>query len=74
MNESDSERTPNIVEPEFLTVDELATRLRIGRTAAYALCRANGFPAIRVGGSIRIPIKQFNEWLESGTVTVGNGR
>ena len=48
---------------EVLTVAELADRLRIGRSAAYALCHRADFPAVRVGGVIRVPIVSFASWL-----------
>lgn len=48
---------------EFMTVGELAAYLRIGRSAAYELCRWRGFPAIRVGRSIRIHKAALAEWL-----------
>ena len=44
--------------PAFLTVEEAAAVLRIGRTAAYVLARrweetggADGLPVVRFGGS-----------------------
>ncbi|HQD80862.1 MAG TPA: helix-turn-helix domain-containing protein [Bacillota bacterium] len=48
---------------EFMTVAELAAYLRIGRSAAYELCHWRGFPAIRVGRSIRIHKTALAEWL-----------
>lgn len=48
--------------PEFLTVDEAAILLRVGRTTAYALVArwfdtvgVEGLPAIRLGTRIRVP-------------------
>ncbi len=51
--------------PELLTVDELATRLRIGRSTAYQLCREAGFPAVRVRGQIRVMAAELADWLKS---------
>ena len=48
----------------LLTVHELAERLRISRTAAYALCREKGFPAAWVGGQIRVPADALERWIE----------
>ena len=53
------------VVPDFLTVEEAARVLRIGRTTAYL--QANqwlhtegvGLPVMRVGGSLRVPRAQF---------------
>ena len=49
--------------PEMLTPAELGERLRIGRNATYALLRAPGFPAVRVGGQIRIPVGALAAWM-----------
>lgn len=51
--------------PDFLTVEEAARVLRIGRTAAYQQANrwlatgTEGLPVIRVGGSLRVPRAQF---------------
>ena len=47
----------------LLTVQEVAERLRISRTAAYALCREPGFPAAWVGGQIRVPADALERWI-----------
>lgn len=48
--------------PDFLTVEEAAGVLRIGRTSAYLLCQRwrfsggeTGLPVIRVGRQLRVP-------------------
>lgn len=54
----------NITTPaEFLSVAELALRLRVSRTTAYNLVRTNEVPSIRLGGSIRIPTSALDRWL-----------
>ena len=53
--------------PDFLTVEEAARVLRIGRTAAYQQAHlwldtgSEGLPVIRVGGSLRVPRAQAEE-------------
>ena len=56
--------TPEV--PDFLTVEEAARVLRIGRTAAYAQASrwldtegGDGLPVQRVGGLLRVPRAQF---------------
>lgn len=45
-------------------VDELATTMGISRPKAYELVNSEGFPIIRVGRRIRIPVSAFEHWLE----------
>lgn len=50
------------------TVDELAQALSIGRNQAYNLCHEQGFPSIRIGKRLVIPVDSLREWLkEQGT-------
>src|SRR5689334_8340906 len=58
--------------PDVLTVEEAATVLRIGRTAAYQLARQyiatnglEGMPARRVGRQLRVPRGLLETWLGS---------
>jgi excisionase family DNA binding protein len=55
--------------PDFLTVEQAAVVLRIGRTAAYELARryldtdgAEGLPVIRIGKQLRVPRPQLERW------------
>lgn len=48
--------------PRFLTIEEAAVILRIGRTSAYELARRwrategrEGLPVVRLGRSLRVP-------------------
>jgi hypothetical protein len=58
--------------PAFLTIEEAAAVLRIGRTAAYLLARrweatdgAEGLPVVRFGRLLRVPVHQL-ERLAAG--------
>lgn len=46
------------------TVDEIQDILGISRTSAYNLVKKKVFHSVRIGGSIRISKKSFDEWLD----------
>ena len=46
------------------TVDESQDILGISRTSAYNLVKKKAFRSVRIGGSIRISKKSFDEWLD----------
>jgi hypothetical protein len=61
--------------PDFLTIEEAAAILRIGRTAAYALGReylatggASGLPVMRFGRLLRVPRVRLEAML-GGPIT-----
>lgn len=69
--------------PDFLTVEEAAAVLRIGRTAAYGLARqwratdgAEGLPVVSFGRLLRVPRAALETFaggpLSSPTETVGD--
>lgn len=47
------------------TVMEIAEMLSIGRTAAYNLVKENHFKVVKIGASIRISKKSFDDWLNN---------
>ncbi len=46
-----------------MSVRELAAQIGISLPMAYALVRTKGFPTIRIGTRILIPVKAFQKWL-----------
>jgi Helix-turn-helix domain len=61
--------------PDFLTIEEAAAILRIGRTSAYALARqflaSNGevgLPVVRLGHQLRVPRHRLEQLL-GGPIT-----
>jgi Helix-turn-helix domain len=59
--------------PDFLTVEEAAAVLRIGRTSAYLLSQRwrfsggeSGLPVVRVGRQLRVPRAALVRLAQSG--------
>ena len=46
-----------------MSVQELAAQMGISLPKAYQLVKTPGFPTIRVGTRILIPVEAFKEWL-----------
>lgn len=64
-------------QPEFLTVEEAAALLRIGRTSAYALAREwretggrSGLPVVELGRQLRVPRAALEELHATVTTTL----
>lgn len=53
-----------------LNVRELAKYLGIGMNSAYQLVNSNGFPALKIGKRIVVPIEKLEQWVEANTPTV----
>ena len=59
--------------PDFLTVEEAAAVLRIGRTSAYLLTQQwrctggkRGLPVLAIGGRLRVPRAALARLTEAG--------
>lgn len=51
-------------ENQVYTIEEIREILNIGKNAAYSLLNHHYFQTIRIGKSIRISKKSFDEWLQ----------
>ena len=54
-----------------ITVEEMGKQLGISRPTAYQLANSEGFPAVRIGRRLVIPVAAFDKWLTEHT-GVGN--
>ena len=50
---------------EMLTVKAIKKYFHISINAAYNIIHTKGFPAIRIGNSIRVPRSMFIQWLKA---------
>ena len=51
------------MEKTTMSVQELSSQLGISLPKAYELVKSEGFPSIRIGTRILIPVDAFREWL-----------
>lgn len=49
-------------------VSEIANILGISASSAYSLVKENVFNSVRIGSTIRISKKSFDEWLDSNNL------
>mgnify|MGYP002524645024 CR=1 FL=1 len=59
------------MEKTTISVQELAIQLGISIPKAYELTRTPGFPSIRIGTRIIIPIEEFKKWLKETSLKEG---
>lgn len=52
---------------EYLTVQEVADRLRVSRMTIYRMCHAGTMPNTRVGSSFRITPSDLERWIKDHT-------
>lgn len=55
---------PSTFEKRTYTVPEIQDILGIGKNSAYSLVKSGAFRTVRIGGSIRISKKSFDNWLD----------
>ena len=46
------------------SVLEITAILQISKSRAYELCRENHFKTVKIGKTVRISRKSFDEWLD----------
>lgn len=51
------------MEKTTMSVQELSAQMGISLPKAYELVKLEGFPSIRIGTRILIPVDAFREWL-----------
>lgn len=52
------------MERTTMSVNEVAKTLGISKPKAYELTKQVGFPVIRIGKRIIVPVEQFMRWLD----------
>ena len=54
-----------------VTMDEMAKIVGVRRATAYELIHKEGFPTVRIGRRIVIPLDSLKRWLEEQAGAVG---
>ena len=54
------------MEKTTMSVQELSAQMGISLPKAYELVKTPGFPTIRIGARILIPIEAYKEWKSLG--------
>jgi excisionase family DNA binding protein len=65
----DSERA--LAEMRFLTVAEVAAKMRVSKMTVYRLVHSGELPAVRVGRSFRVPEQAVADYLRDSFVEAG---
>ena len=55
----------------FLTVAEVATKMRVSKMTVYRLVHGGELPAVRVGRSFRVTEDDVNEYLRKSFYNAG---
>lgn len=58
-----AEKEDHTVEKSTMSVQELSAQMGISLPKAYELVKSPGFPVIRIGARILIPVDDFRDWL-----------
>lgn len=53
------------VSPAFLTVEQVAKRLYVGRSTAYNMVNSGEIKCVHFGRLIRVPVSSLEEYLSS---------
>ena len=49
---------------QYLTVEDVAKILKIGKNQTYALFKQEGFPAVKVGRAYRVNEEDFKKFMK----------
>lgn len=64
---STMENDPNVTvqQKKLLTVEDIQSIFKIGKTTAYQLMRSNGFPALRVNHRLYVSQEALDDWIRT---------
>lgn len=47
---------------------EAARAIKVGRSRIYQLIESGSIPSVRIGRSVRVPVRQLEEWVAAKVV------
>ena len=65
------DQTPDLSDSTFLTVAEVAARMRVSKMTVYRLVHSGELPAVRVGRSFRVPEKDVDDYIRRSFFNAG---
>lgn len=54
-----------------ISVQELSEVLGISKVTAYKVVNTDGFPVLKLGKRVVVPVEALHEWLKENTTKVG---
>lgn len=54
---------------EYYTIKDIQKKTGLGYSTVYKLVQVKGFPKIKIGNRIIVPIDKFEKWMEDN---IGN--
>ena len=60
------------IKDKWLTIDELATYLKMGRTTLYTMAQKGVIPGSKIGKKWRFDREEIDEWIKSGQAAGNN--
>lgn len=63
--------TNDLSESKFLTIAEVASKMRVSKMTVYRLVHGGELPALRVGRSFRVLEEDVNEYLRKSFYNAG---
>ena len=60
------------IKDKWLTIDELVTYLKMGRTKLYSMAQQGDIPGSKIGKQWRFDREEIDEWIKSGQAAGDN--
>lgn len=65
------DQTPDLNDVTFLTVAEVAARMRVSKMTVYRLVHNGELPAVRLGRSFRVTEEDVNDYIRKSFYNAG---